>query len=361
MIYLIIGTKAQLIKMAPIMVEMDRLGLPYKYYSTGQHKETMNEIHRNFGIREPDATLVRPGDVVTFAGMAMWFLRLAGKIFCRDKRLFPPSKKRLVLVHGDTASTLIGALVGKRNGCRIGHVESGLCSGRLFDPFPEEGIRRIAFRLSDILFCPGEWAFGNVGELDREVVDTGANTLADSLRIAQKQALEPSALPFSRGQTFGVVSIHRTENITTRKQVSRIAGILEEISGSYLLLVVMHKTTENALQRWGLLDRIQENPNIRLSPRYSYFDFVSVLKRAAFVISDGGSNQEECAYLGKPMLLLRRRTERIEGLGRNCIVSGYNRERIMAFLDNHAAYAVRSDNSRASPSALIVDYCFRFV
>ena len=361
MIYVILGTKAQIIKMAPVMKEMDRRGIGYRYYSTGQHQETMKDLHADFGVREPDASLVPPGDVVTFRGMALWLLRLTGKMFCRDKKLFPPSENRLALVHGDTASTLIGAIVGKRNGCRIGHVESGLYSGRLFDPFPEEAIRRMAFRLADILFCPGEWAMGNVRDLAREVVNTGANTLADSLKISQEQALEPAPLPFPMGQPFGVVSIHRTENITTRQQVRRIVDILEEISESYPLLVVMHKTTENALQRRGLLERIEMNPNIRLSPRYRYFDFVSILKRAAFVISDGGSNQEECAYLGKPLLLLRRRTERIEGLGQNCIVSGYDRDEITTFIRDHSEYAVHSDNAKASPSALIVDYCIRFV
>jgi UDP-N-acetylglucosamine 2-epimerase (non-hydrolysing) len=230
----------------------------------------------------------------------------------------------------------------------------------LFDPFPEEAIRRIAFRLSDVLFCPGEWARRNVDGLEKEVVDTCANTLTDSLQIARKRFLEPGARPFSSAGAFGVVSIHRTENVTTRKRLRRIVCILEEISEAYPLLMVMHKTTQRGLVRSNLMDRIEENPNIQLSPRYSYFDFVSVLDQAAFVMSDGGSNQEECAYLGKPLLLLRQRTERMEGLERNCIVSGYDRERIMAFIHNHDAYVAESDRAGAAPSCVVVDYCLPF-
>lgn len=356
MIYFIIGTKAQIIKMAPVMVEMNRRGIPYRYYSTGQHKDTMDQIHKDFGIREPDAHLVRGGDVVTVVGIFFWLGRTILKMLRRDRVLFPDDGNGLVLVHGDTLSTLVGAMVGRRNLCQVAHVESGLRSERLFDPFPEEITRRIAFFLADILFCPGEWAVGNVPTRNKTIIDTRANTLADSLKLALISKQQSSEAEVFATEPFGVVSIHRTENIISRVRVSRFVAILERVSSAYPILLVMHKTTRKALQRWGFLERIEKNPRIELTPRLSYFKFISVLNEASFVISDGGSNQEECSYLGKPVLLLRKRTERTEGLGESCIISSYDVKKVKLFVQDFNEYQKSTRIDKFSPSSVIVDY-----
>lgn len=356
MIYFVIGTKAQLIKMAPIMVEMQRRGIAYRYYSTGQHQATMGEIHQEFGIRKPDAYLVRESDVITILGALRWLARTIGKILRRDRALFEQSKTGLVVVHGDTLSTLVGALVGRRNWCRIAHVESGLRSQRLLDPFPEEVIRRIVFRLSDVLFCPGEWAVRNVPSKNKTVIDTHANTLADAVRLSLGHGEKRRQGPDARKDPFGVVSIHRTENIMTRARVARFVEIMEKVSEIHPTLVVMHKPTRKALSRAGYLEGIERNSRIEVTPRLSYFAFLSVLNEASFVISDGGSNQEECSYLGKPILLLRKGTERKEGLGANCVVSGNDERTILEFVRNFREYERKSGSANVCPSALVVNY-----
>lgn len=358
MIYFIIGTKAQLIKIAPIMVELSRRGLPYKYYSTGQHKETMEQIHDEFGIRGPDDYLAKSEDVVTVKGIIIWFLRLIVKAAFKNRRLFPDDnddKKDVVMVHGDTLSTLVGALVGRRNHCRVAHVESGLRSGNVFDPFPEEITRRLVFRIADIFFCPGEWAVANLPSKNKIIVNTYENTLRDALRLAVEGRGRGLFSDVFEGQAFGVVSIHRTENIISRYRVERFVIIIENVAKRYPLLVVMHEATREALRKTGYLDRIERNRGIKTTPRVGYFDFIELLNRSAFVISDGGSNQEECFYLGKPVALLRDRTERREGVGQNCIVTGYSNDKIQDFVGDLEQYRGTWEPWSYSPASLLVD------
>jgi UDP-N-acetylglucosamine 2-epimerase (non-hydrolysing) len=117
----------------------------------------------------------------------------------------------------------------------------------------------------------------------------------------------------------------------------------------------MHKATREALRKTGYLDRIEHNRGIKTTPRLGYFDFIELLDRSAFVISDGGSNQEECFYLGKPVALLRDRTERREGVGENCIVTGYSNEEIQNFIEDLEQYRRTSEPWRFSPSSVVVD------
>ena len=93
-------------------------------------------------------------------------------------------REGIVLVHGDTASTLIGAILGKTAGLKVGHIESGLRSRRLLHPFPEEIIRLMTFLLSDLYFCADDWAVGNLRRLRGIKINTGGNTLLDAVRIA---------------------------------------------------------------------------------------------------------------------------------------------------------------------------------
>lgn len=358
MIHIIIGTKAQLIKMAPIMRALMDHGIAYRYISTGQHRETMDDILANFGLPGPDLHLYEGKDITSIPAMAHWSTRILWQTLRKRHEIFGGDTKGIVLVHGDTFSTLLGALMGRLAGLKVGHVESGLRSFNLFHPFPEEITRLLTFRLSHVLFCPGAWAVRNVNNQAATKVDTGGNTLADALQHALGNA-KISGVDIPQ-HPFAIVTLHRFENIFSSSALSRLVAIVERIAKHEHLLFILHKPTEKKLREFSLYERLAAIPNVELRPRYDYFRFIKLLSAADFVVSDGGSNQEECHYLGKPVLLLRQATERQEGIGENCLLSTYNPETIDHFVTNWRAYSREPRFPEYSPSAVIAYQCRNF-
>lgn len=355
MIHVIVGTKAQLIKMAPVMCRMKEQGIEYRYISTGQHNDTMGDILRNFDLSGPDFFLYKGKDVVSLFGIFLWSVRvLAYSLFCKRKVFGEKSTPRdVVLVHGDTISTLIGAIIGRLAGMRVAHVESGLRSHDFLNPFPEELTRVAVFRLSNIFFCQDERAVVNLEGRKGIKINTNGNTLYDALKSVPD--VEVADVAGLMEKAFGIVTLHRYENLKNKLAVDRIMGLVEVAAEKYPLVFVLHKTTEKALLKYGFMERIEKNKKITIVPRMDYFSFVAMLRKAKFVISDGGSNQEECSYLGKPIVLLRIATERMEGVGENCLLSGYEEAKLVKFLSSLSSYEVPVENIKKSPSATIVD------
>jgi UDP-N-acetylglucosamine 2-epimerase (non-hydrolysing) len=358
MIHIIIGTKAQLIKMAPVMKALTENGLDYRFISTGQHRETMDDILRNFNLRSPDYVLYDGPDITSIPKMAIWAIRILWRTLSKRTEIFGNGSSGIVLVHGDTFSTLLGAMMGRFAGLKVGHVESGLRSFNLFHPFPEEIIRLLTFRLSHYLFCPGAWAAGNVASCAAQKIDTGENTLRDSLRLAVS-VLDASKMEIPE-KSFAVITLHRFENICSRSALERVVKIVERIAENNHVLFILHKPTEKNLRKFGLYARLVELKNVELRQRYDYFRFIKLVSMADFVVSDGGSNQEECYYLGKPVLLLRTATERREGLGENCILSGYDLGIVDRFVATWQDSRRPSRAPEHSPSDIIAKYCREF-
>lgn len=352
MIHVVLGTKAQLVKMAPVMARLRDRGVPYRFVHTGQHQATIGEMLDEFGLKPPDVVLHGGGDVVSVPQMAGWAGKILWKCLTRKREIFGDDARGIVLVHGDTLSTLLGALMGKLAGLRVGHVEAGLRSFRLFHPFPEEITRLLTFRLADSLYCPGPWALANVARYGSERIDTGCNTLADTLELALRRERRRDHLP---GEPYAVVSLHRYENVFDREVFERLVAILEELARDRLLLFILHPPTERQIERLGLRERLAANPRIELRPRYTYFDFVTLLEHARFVVTDGGSVQEESSYLGLPCLLLRRATERQEGLDGNVLLSKLDPEIVRRFAADPQAWRRERVAQRHHPSDRIVD------
>lgn len=358
MIYFIVGTKAQLIKTAPLMVELGRRNIQYTYISTGQHHNTMDELHQNFGIREPDKILVDSSDVTTIFRFLVWMMRMFRTTVLPRRDLFPKSRSGVVVVHGDTASTLMGSLIARRNGLPVAHVEAGLRSFNLFSPFPEELVRIVVSRMAAIYFCPGEWATKNIKKSKPEaaVINTCENTLLDSLRIARKCSDYEELRTLSPYEHFGVVTVHRFENFATKSASERVVDCITVAAKIYPLVFVMHDSTKKALERFELLDKISRHPGIHVIGRQDYFSFIALVSNSDFVLSDGGSNQEECFYLGKPIALIRKATERPEGLGLNCFISEIEPRKVEWFVKNYNAYKTISIVDELSPSKIICDH-----
>lgn len=355
MITVLLGTRAQLIKMAPLLLELEGRGWQPRLIMTGQHKETMDKLLVDFNIRTKPLHLYAGPEVTSIGRVIPWFLRCLWRLVKDAGALFPSTGgKGIVLVHGDTFSTLLGALAGKLAGQRVGHVESGLRSFRMFHPFPEELTRLAVFRLTDIAFCPDDWAASNLNAYPVRVVNTAGNTLLDALRIALAvQRSLPGEIPSG---AFGVVSLHRFENIFRQDRLHHILSLIEEAAARYPLVFVLHPATRRNLEKFGFLERLERHPGVYLWPRMSYFEFVTLINKAFFVITDGGSNQEELSYLGKPTLLMRQATERKEGLGHNVVLSGHERATVLEFLDGlRWQQDFTTSLSPSLPSAIIAD------
>lgn len=351
-IHVFIGTKAQLIKMGPVMRALQDRGIAYRFVHSGQHQETMQDLIANFGIRQPDVVLHSGRDVTGIVQMFFWALKIVLRGLFRPEWLWGSREKGYVLNHGDTFSTLLGSLLARLHGHAAVHVESGLRSFNFLHPFPEELVRVLTMRLSTLAYAPGEWAAANLRGLRCEVVNTGENTLLDSTRLHLSAPARPGLRPQG---PYGIVSIHRFENIFNRKRLAWIVEQLAACSRERHLLFILHKPTRLMLEQAGLMARLQQCPGIELRPRYDHIDFLHLMEGADFVITDGGSNQEECHYLGMPCLIMRARSERLEGLGSNAVLSRYDAAVIAAFLQRPEAYRRPSLLAQAgSPSACIV-------
>jgi len=167
MIYFFIGTKAQFIKMAPIIVELRNRQIPYRYVDSGQHADLTRILRKTFGIRQPDICLHRDGDISSVFAAIKWTCKLIlMALFAKNKikrQIFPESG--LCLIHGDTLSTLLGLKMAKAAGLKVAHVEAGLRSFNIFHPFPEELIRIYCMKRCDILFSPSDLAYNNLQKM----------------------------------------------------------------------------------------------------------------------------------------------------------------------------------------------------
>lgn len=355
MIVCLVGTRAQLIKMAPVMLALERDGTPYRLVLTGQHAVTMRELLAEFGVRAAPAALYEGPEITGMAQMGVWFVRVLWRGLASRRHVLGLERgaKNAVVVHGDTFSTLLGALIGRLTRNAVVHVESGLTSGRLLDPFPEELTRRLVFRLATLAFCPGAWAAGNLARFRAEALDTGENTLVDAVRaaLARFDALDVDLPP----RDYAVVSLHRFENVFNAARFAFIVGQLETMAARLPLVFVMHPATRRQAEKHGLIARLEGHAGIDCRPRMTYVRFLKLVAHARFVVTDGGSNQEEMSYLGVPALLMRAATERREGLEANVVLSGHDPAVIAAFLERTLA-APRpplAEVSGPSPSAMI--------
>jgi UDP-N-acetylglucosamine 2-epimerase (non-hydrolysing) len=355
MINVLVGTRAQLIKMAPVLLALERQGTPYRLVMSGQHHTTMAELLQEFGVTSQPVYLYEGKEITGVAQMGRWFVQMLGRGLWQRARLFARSGRGrdAMVVHGDTVSTLLGALLGRLLGMAVVHVEAGLTSGRWREPFPEELTRRLVFRLADVAFCPDAWAANNMRGFRAQVIDTGANTIIDAVQEALRRfehvTVDVPATPYA------VVSLHRFENIFEAERFGFIITMLERIALRVPLVFVLHPATRKQAEKFGLLPRLANNPRIRLDPRMTYVPFLKLLNSARFVISDGGSNQEELAWLGIPTLLMRGATERQDGLGGTVVISNYDEAVITRFVDEVLAGNVerKPPTTTLTPSASI--------
>ncbi len=294
--------------MVPVVRALRALDLPLgvQVCSSGQHAELLDDALSTFGVT-PDHDLAsmrsdqRPDDVAW--EIAGWMTELCRRI-----------RPALVLVQGDTATTMAGALAAFYASAKVAHVEAGLRTGDNYAPWPEEANRRIVAAVSDLHFAPSELAAQNLlGEgIPAEHVWVTGNTGIDTLHWALAQP-RARAQP-SDGRRRVVITAHRRESIPAGVEaIVRAVRRLAEIYPDALFQFVVHPAPAIARAAEAVLGA-DRPANLELLPPCSYVEFVQMLSDSFLILTDSGGLQEEGPALGKPVLVVSERTERQESL-----------------------------------------------
>ena len=354
MIHVFIGTKAQYIKMVPLLHLMDAEGVDYRLIDSGQHAELAARYRREFGLRDPDFAMGGDTDVVSIPQALRWALGLSTRLCSRSKlrdEVFA-GETGVCVVHGDTPTTLLSVLMAKRAGLAVAHVESGLNTGRLLHPFPEELMRAVVPRFSDVMFAPGPDSASKLrrSKVRGRIVEQAGNTVLELMAAAVETARAAQAGEIAAGPA--IITLHRVENLHRRGRREALVSVGESLAARMPVRWVLHGPTERALA--GEPRRRLAAAGVELvglAPRGEFLDMVAA---APFIITDGGSIQEECAALGVPTLLWCERTGRPDGLGENVVISHYDGRVVDEFLRDPQQYRRAPQVPEVSPSEQIL-------
>ncbi len=337
---LIYGTRPEAIKMAPIVLAMkDADDFVPIVAVTGQHREMLDSVNELFGI-SPDRDL----DIFEHG---MGLSEISSRVLQRCEAVFSEMKPDVTLVQGDTTTSTFAGLASFYAGVPVVHVEAGLRSGDIRDPFPEELNRQLTSRLADLHLAPTATSAQNLlGEgipVDRVVV-TG-NTVIDALHeVIARTKSEQSNTSREQGRTL-LVTAHRRENWGGRMDgIAQAIATLARRYDDLRIVVPMHR---NPIVRRSLEPVLAELPAVELIEPLDYVDFTALMADSDIVLTDSGGVQEEAPSLGKPVLVMRETTERPEAVAFGTVkLIGTDTNDIVTevsdLLDNPVAYEAMS-------------------
>ncbi len=313
-IVVIVGTRPEVIKLAPVYIELKKSKkIKPILINTGQHKEMVDEMLMWFGVKEDfNLKLMEKNQTLE---------SITGKVFEATSKLFKKIKPDLVIVEGDTVTVMAASLAAFYLKIPVAHVEAGLRTGDIYNPFPEEMARRLVSRLTSIHFAPTENAVNNLKKenIKKNVFLTG-NTVIDALQITLKKLNEQyKKLPpliiknhdFKKYRTI-LVTMHRRENFG--KPHRDIAKTLLKILNTFSNTAVVLPMHMNPKVRSVIVPVLKKHKRAFLIEPPGYVPFVYMMKKSYLILSDSGGVQEEAPALGKPVLVLRTTTERPEGI-----------------------------------------------
>lgn len=332
----VVGARPQFIKASPVMKSL-AAGFEERLVHTGQHYDVdMSDVFfEELGIPAPDFTL----------GVGSHsHARQTGEMMEKLEDVLLDQKPDMVLVYGDTNSTLAGALAAAKLNITLAHVEAGLRSFNM--AMPEEVNRVVADRVSDVLFAPTETAVSN---LAREGITSGVelvgDVMVDALLDHSEKADRRSGILGTLGlrrREYVVATVHRAGNTDDPASLARIVDVL--CSSPVRVLFPVHPRTREALKRHGLEARLQGASQVRSVNPLGYLEMLVLMKNARSVLTDSGGMQKEAYILGVPCITLRKETEWIETVqdGWNLLV-GTDVERTLEALRDFRPAAPRTD------------------
>ncbi|KGM55116.1 UDP-N-acetylglucosamine 2-epimerase [Lysobacter daejeonensis GH1-9] len=305
-ILIVVGTRPEAIKMAPVILALRaEPWAEVTVLATAQHRQMLDQVMAAFAIStDIDLNLMRPNQSLT---------ELTARILHGMDGVFEARQFDAVLVQGDTTTVMAVAMAAFYRGIPVGHVEAGLRTGDIRNPFPEEMNRVVAGRLSRWHFAPTTSAQQNLireGYPAADVHVTG-NTVIDALMAVASRELD-MGVDIPVGKKLVLVTSHRRENFgEPLRGICLAVRDLVERHGDIHVLYPVHPNP-------NVVNTVNEilagHPAITLSQPLDYLPFVAAMKRAHLILSDSGGVQEEAPALGKPVLVMRRETERPEAV-----------------------------------------------
>jgi UDP-N-acetylglucosamine 2-epimerase (non-hydrolysing) len=315
-IAIVLGTRPEAIKMAPVVRELERRGEAFQpmVIATSQHREMLAQAMTAMDLRaDLDLGLTHTNRTLAeFTAHALLALT----------QCFADVQPDLLLVQGDTSTVVSAALAAFYQSVPIGHVEAGLRSGDMHRPFPEEANRRIASVATDLHFAPTERARHNLlreGIPPRDIYVTG-NTVVDALEgIAPRSRFDDATLnTIDWSRRVVLVTVHRRESLG--EHLHALCGAFRRLLSRHPEVQIVFPVHLNPRVREVVFADLRDVPNMALLEPLSYPDLLEVMRRSHFVMSDSGGIQEEAPSFRKPILILRTVTERPEvvdaGFGR---------------------------------------------
>jgi UDP-N-acetylglucosamine 2-epimerase (non-hydrolysing) len=347
-IAVVFGTRPEAIKMAPIIKELQNRRAEFNplIISTAQHRHMLDQVLTTFEI-VPDIDLNLMTHNQSLGGITQRVLEAMDGVLAKNQI-------DCLLVQGDTTTAFTAGLAAFYNKVPVAHVEAGLRSRDLLNPWPEEANRRLAAVVTGLHLAPTEIARENLlGESvnPNHVVVTG-NTVVDAAHwlVEHKKAEHPLPEGVPEGKRFILVTSHRRESWGT--ELENICDAIIDIVTKFPDVHVVYPVHLNPNVRGTVQEKLSKIERVHLTQPMDYLQFVSLLRRCHLVLTDSGGVQEEAPTFGKPVLVLRKVTERPEAamLGLSRIV-GTSRQRIFdeasALLTNEALY--RSMSEAESP------------
>jgi len=318
----IVGARPQFVKAAALSRQLIKIGLDEVLVHTGQHfDENMAEIFfRQMDIPAPTYNL----GINSLSHGAM-----TGRMIEEIEKVLTIEKPDVVVVFGDTNSTLAGSLAASKLHVPIAHVEAGLRSFNM--RMPEEVNRILTDRISDLLFCPTQTAVDNLllegyGNFSSKIENVGDVMYDVALYYSQFSSTRSilSQAVINNGKPLVLVTVHRQENTDDRDRLNSIVTALNKLSKKYNIILPVHPRTQKIFDQQRI--KLNFDP---INP-VGYFELIELLKKCVFVISDSGGLQKESYFFKKQCLIIRDETEWTElvKLGYNHIV-GANTERIL--------------------------------
>ena len=336
----IFGTRPEAIKMAPLVkVLKARKDFECVVCITAQHREMLDQVLDAFAIQpDYDLNLMK-------SGQTLFHITSAALLGLND--VLQQAKPDMVLVHGDTTTTLAGTLAAFYLQIPIGHVEAGLRTWDKYSPFPEEMNRQMTDCATDLYFAPTQQSRENLlkeNRADEKIIVTG-NTAIDALSTTVRPGYTHPQLDWCHGKRLLLLTAHRREN--WGEPLHRIFRAVRRIADEFSDVRVIYPVHMNPAVRQAADEELSGDERIRLIEPLNVLDFHNFMNAANLILTDSGGIQEEAPSLGKPVLVLRDTTERPEGVaGGTLRLVGTDEEAVYLatkeLLCDRAAYAAMS-------------------
>jgi UDP-N-acetylglucosamine 2-epimerase (non-hydrolysing) len=330
----IFGTRPEAIKMAPVVKALEADARFHSHVLlTGQHMQMLDDVVEMFELRIwRDLAVMKERQTLPY---------LTAALITQISQAVEELKPDLVLVHGDTTTTFMGALAGVYGKVPVGHVEAGLRSHRKYSPFPEEVNRVLTDQLSDLCFAPTDEARRNlldagIGENRISVV---GNSIVDAVQLALPHLHPPQVMEQVNlaASPLIVMTAHRRENWDTG--IGIFSDALVTLSKRHPEFTFVFPVHLNPVVRDTVFSKASGLGNVILTDPLPYFDFLYLLEHCSAILSDSGGIQEEAVTLHKPMLLLREVTERPEAVASGWVkLVGQDEELILSSFEELARH-----------------------